>query len=185
MQRSKLYLNPKFSKLRTQLLRVLMENGVHAEATRAFQVERPVIDEKTFFWRALGHFQSDAIDRFLRLAGTDVTGAEENKEISSKIEGFDAVLVEFERLVIDGTDKVFSGARDFMENGARFRKFLGLREHESYELLASEAARAVKQGAVEIFIQGNLAGVEGRKGKVVTVLKFFPFEMKGVGGFFS
>src|SRR6266404_30147 len=125
MQRSKLYLNPKFSKLRTQLLRVLMENGVHPEAARAFQVERPVIDEKTFFWRALSDFQSDAIDRLFWLTGANVTGAEENKEVSSEIEGFNAVLVELERLVIDGADKVFPGVRDFIENGARFRIFLG------------------------------------------------------------
>src|SRR6266403_171661 len=185
MQRSKLYLNPKFSKLRTQLLRVLKPNGVHPKATRAFQVERPVIDEKTFFCRALRYFQSDAIDGLLGLTGANVTGAEENEEISAKIEGLNAVLVEFERLVIDGADKVFSGARDFVENGARFRIFLGLREHERDELLAAEAARAIEQSAVEIFIQSDLAGVEGRKGKIVTVLEFFPIEVECRGGFFS
>src|SRR5690349_12011394 len=185
MQRSKLYLNPKFSKLRTQLIRILMVNGVHPEAARAFQVERPVIDEKTFFGRALSHFQGDAIDGFLRLAGANITRAEENEEISSEIKGFDTVLVELERLVVDGADKVFSRARDFIENGARLWIFLGLREHECDELLAAEAARAIEQGAVEIFIQGDETGVEGWKGKIMAVLKFFPIEVECCGGFFS
>src|ERR1700757_4686988 len=167
MQRSKLYLNPKFSKLRTQLLRMLMVNNVHPEAARTFQVERPVIDEKAFFGSTLSDFQSDAIDGFLRLTGANITRAEKNKEISSEIEGFNAVLVEFERLVVDGADKVFSGARNFIENSARIRIFLGLREHERDELLAAEATRTVEQSAVEIFVQGDLAGVEGRKGKIV------------------
>src|SRR5205814_4478166 len=121
MQRSKLYLNPKFSKLGTQLLRILMVNGAHPETARAFQVERAVVDEKTFFGRALRLFQSDAVDGFLRLAGANVTGAEENKEISSEIEGLNAVMVKLERLIVDRADTVFSGARDFIENAARLR----------------------------------------------------------------
>src|SRR5216110_142339 len=185
MQRSKLYLNPKFSKLGTQLLRILMVNGAHPETARAFQVERAVVDEKAFFGRALRHFQSDAIDGFLRLAGANVTGAEENNEVSPKIEGFDAVLVEFERLVVDGADKVFSRARDFIENGARLRVFLGLRKHERDEFLAAEATRAIEQGAVEVFVQGDETGVEGWKRKIVAVLKFFPIEVECRGGFFS
>src|SRR5437016_183912 len=185
MQRSKLYLNLKFSKLGTQLLRILMVNGAHPEAARTFQVERAVVDEKAFFGRALRHFQGDAIDSFLRLTGANVTGAEENKEVSPKIEGFDAVLVEFERLVVDGADKVFSRARDFIENAARFWIFLGLREHECDELLAAEAARAIEQGPVEIFIQGDKTRVEGWKGKIMTVLKFFPIKAECCGGFFS
>src|SRR5438093_4169544 len=178
MQRSKLYLNPKFSKFRTQLVCVLMLNGVHPEAARACQVERPVIDEKTFFGRALRHFQGNAIDGFLRLTGANVTRAEKNKEIASKIEGFNAVLVEFERLVVYGADEIISRARDFVENGARFRILLGLREHERDELLAGETARPVEQGAVEIFVQGDLAGVEGWKRKIVAVLKFIPIEVE-------
>jgi len=185
MQRSKLYLNAKFSKLATQLLRVLMLNGVHPEAPRAFQVERTVIDEETFFGRALGDFQSDAIDRFLRLPGAKVTGTKKNEEVSPQIEGLNAELVEFERLVVDGADEILSGARDLIENGARIREFLGLRKHEGSELLAREAALAIEQGAVEILIQSDLAGVEGRKRKIVAVLKFLPIEVEGCGGFFS
>src|SRR5437879_7458124 len=145
MQRSKLYLNPKFSKLRTQLLRVLILNGIHPEAARTFQVERPVVDEKTFFWRALRHFQSDAVDGFLRLAGANVTGAEGNKEISSEIEGLNAVLVKLERLIVDGADKDISGARDFIENDAGAWICIGVREHDCDEFYQAVAARAREQ----------------------------------------
>src|SRR6267143_303500 len=93
MQRSKLYLNPIFSKLGTQLFRVLMLNSVHAQAPRAFQVQRPVINEKAVLWRALSDFQSDTKDHFFGLPGANVTGTEENKKISSKVEGLNAVLI--------------------------------------------------------------------------------------------
>ncbi|HSU88207.1 MAG TPA: hypothetical protein VLL56_05200, partial [Terriglobia bacterium] len=106
MQRSKLHLNPKFSKLGTQLFRVLMVNGVHPKAPRAFKVERPVVNENAFLRRTLGNFQSDAKDRLLRLARANVTRAEENEEISSKVEGLNAVLVELQWLIVDGAHKI-------------------------------------------------------------------------------
>src|SRR5947199_3449093 len=150
MQRSKLYLNAKFSKLGTQLLRVLMLNGVHPEAPRAFQVERTVIDEETFFGRALGDFQSDAIDRFLGLPGANVTGTKKNEEVSPQIEGLNAELVEFERLVVDSADEILSGARDLTETGARIREFLRLRKHEGRQLLAPEPALPKHQVADDL-----------------------------------
>src|SRR6266436_5753506 len=93
MQRPKLYLNPILSKLRTQLIGVLMVNGVHPEAARAFEIERPVINKKTLLGTALGDLQSHAKDGFFRLAGTHITRAEEDQKVSSKIEGLNAVLV--------------------------------------------------------------------------------------------
>jgi hypothetical protein len=152
MQRSKLYLNPILSKLGTQLLCVLMVNDVHPEAPGAFQVKSAVIDKKTLFWQALSDFQGDAKDHFFGLPVSHVTGAEENQKVSAKVEGLDAVLVQFQRLIINGTDKVFSGARDLIKNGAGLRVFLGLREHEGGELLAGECALAIEQGPVEIFV---------------------------------
>ena len=152
MQRSKLYLNPNLSKLGTQLICVLMVNGVHSEAPRAFEVQRAVIDEKARLRRALSDFERDPIDRLFGLAGPDVTGAKENLKVPAKVEGLDAVLVELQRFIIDGADKVFPGVRDLIKNGAGFRVFLGLREHEGCEFLASEGALAIEQGPVEIFV---------------------------------
>lgn len=68
MQRSKLYLNPIFSKLGTQLFGVLMVDGVHSQTPRALEVERPVVNENTLLRRTLGNFQSDAKDRLFGLA---------------------------------------------------------------------------------------------------------------------
>ena len=73
MQRSKLYLNPIFSKLGTQLLCVLMVNRVHAEAPRALQIQWPVIDEKALLWGALSDLQGDAKNHLFGLAGSHIT----------------------------------------------------------------------------------------------------------------
>ena len=101
------------------------------------------------------------------------------------MEGLNTVLVELQRLVIDGTDKVFPGAGYLIEDCSSLRVFLGLREHKSRELLASERARTIEQSPVEIFIQSDLPGVEGRERKIVAVLKFFPIQAKGARGFLS
>src|SRR5260370_12371809 len=185
MQGSKLYLNPIISKLRTQLLRVLIVDGIHPQAPRTIQVQRPVVNEKTLLRGALGDFQRDAKDRLLGLAGAHVTGAEENQKVSSKIEGLNAVFVELQRLIIDGADKVFPVARNLVQNGARLRVFFGVREHEGGELLAGEAELAIEQGPVEIFIQGDLSAVEGREREIVAVMKFLPIQVESVCGFFS
>ncbi len=102
MQRPKLYLNPIVSKLGTQLFGVLMLNGVHAQTPRALEVERPVVNEKALLRRTLGNFQRDTKDGLFRLAGANITGAEENEEISSKVEGLNAVLVELELARVSG-----------------------------------------------------------------------------------
>src|SRR5712664_3024009 len=161
-----------------------MVNGIHRQSPRGFQIERAVINEKTLLRGALCDFQRHAKDHLFRLAGSNVAGTEENEKVPSKVESFNAVLVELQRLVIDGADKVFPGARDLIEDGARLRVFLGLREHEGGEFLAREAARAIEQGLVEIFIQGDLSGVEGRKREIVAVLKFFPIQVKTLAASF-
>src|SRR5882762_2759653 len=71
-QRPKLYLNPILSKLRTQLLRVLMVNGIHPQTPRALQVQRPVINKKALLRFALRDFQSYAKDHLLGLSGSNV-----------------------------------------------------------------------------------------------------------------
>jgi hypothetical protein len=71
-----------------------MVNGVHPQAPGGFQIERPVINEKTLFRLALCDFQRHAKNHFLGFPGLKVTGAEENEKIIAKVEGFNAVLVE-------------------------------------------------------------------------------------------
>src|SRR5438445_10441627 len=84
-QRPKLYLNPILSKLRAQLHRVLMVNGVHPQAPRAFQVQRPVINEKTLPRLALRNSQGTPKNHLFGLPGSNITRAEENQKVSSKV----------------------------------------------------------------------------------------------------
>ena len=99
-------------------------NDGKTEAAWAFKIERAVVNEDAVFWGALSDGQGDAEDAFFRLARVDVTGAEENLEALAEVEGFDAVLIEFERFVVDGADEIFAGVRAGIENGAAARKFL-------------------------------------------------------------
>src|SRR6266566_1953531 len=69
----KTYLHAIFSKLRAQLFRVLVVNRIHPQAPRAFQVQRPVVDEETLFRRALCDLQRHAKDRFFGLSRPNVT----------------------------------------------------------------------------------------------------------------
>src|SRR5579859_6752515 len=180
-----LYLNAVFSKLRAELLGALVMNRVHAELPRAFQIQRAVVDEKTLFRRPLSDFQRHAKNGFFRFARADVARAEENQKIPSQIKGFDAVLIEFQRLVVEGSDKVFFCVGHFVKDRTRLRVFLGLGEHKSCELFARERAIAVEQRAIEVFIQSNQAAVKSRKRKVVAIPEFVPIEMKSGCGFFS
>jgi hypothetical protein len=60
-----------------------------------------------------------------------------------------------------------------------------LREHEGGEFFAGKFSGAVEKGAVEIFVDGNLTGVECGEGEIVAVLEFFVVEVKSVSGRFA
>jgi hypothetical protein len=159
-----------------------MMNGVHAQAAGAFQVERPVINEEALGRGALGDLEGHAKNQLLGLARSNVTGTEEDKKVPAKMELFNAILVELEGLVINGADEILSSSGELVEDGSGVWKFLGLGEHESCEFLAGKGARAVKQSAVQVFIQGNEAAIEGWEGKIVTILEFIPIQVKGGRG---
>src|SRR4030095_3276091 len=152
-----LYLNLQIVQVGAQLIgRPVVDDG-HAETARSFQVERPVINEDTLFGLALRDGESHTENVFRGLAGMDVAGTEEDLKASPKIERFDAILVQLERLVVDGADEVAIGGGALVENCAACGKLLGLSEHESGELFAREFARAVEKCAVEIFVERKLA----------------------------
>src|SRR5271167_2232912 len=106
----KLYRNTIGLELFTQLVGVLIVNGVHSQSTRAFKIERAVVNEQALRGRALGDSQREAENQFLGFARMHITGAEKNLEVLMELEGGDAVLVELERLVVYGADEIFSGA---------------------------------------------------------------------------
>src|SRR5207253_10976326 len=99
-------------------------NRVHPQARRAFQLQRPANKEKTLLRLALRNYQHDAKNLLFGLPGSNITSAEENEKVSSKVESLYAVLVELQRLVIDDPNKVFPGAREFIKNFACLRVFL-------------------------------------------------------------
>src|SRR6266446_5999235 len=178
----KLYLNLEISQVGSQLLWRLIVNNGKAETARAFKIERAVVDEDTFFRLALSDGERDTENAFFRFARVDVARAKENLETFAKVESFDAVLIQFERFVVDGADEILFGLHYGIENGARAGIFFGLREHKGGEFFAGNFSGAVEQGAVEIFVDGNLTGIECGKAQVMAVLKFFPVEVKRIGG---
>src|SRR5271165_1667463 len=158
-----------------------MVDAVHPQATRIFQIHGPVIYEDALFSRPLRYGQSDAKDGFFRFAGVEITGAEKSGEVAAKVEGFDAVVVQLQRLVIDRSDKILAGARGSGQDRASFRVFPGLGKHEGRELFAGERMRTVEKGAVKILVKGDLPGVESGKSQVVAILKVLPIQLKSVG----
>src|SRR6266849_1509037 len=173
------------SKLGTQLLRILMMDDVHSQTPGTFQIQRAVVDEKTFFGRALRNLESHAKDQFFRFARSNVAGAEEDQKISSKMKCLNAVLVELQRLIIDRADEILPRGSDLVEDRPSSRIFFRLGEHECGELLAGERARAIEQCSVQILIQGNEAGIECREREFMAVAKFLPVQVEGVCAFFS
>jgi len=181
----KLYLNPEVAQVALQLLWVLKVNGVEAELSRTLQVQRAIVYKDAFFDVSLRNFEGDAKNCGFWFARMDVAGAEEHGEIATKLERFDAVLIEFEWLVVDGADEVFAGGSDGVEDFARAGKRARLREHKRDELFACEGARAVEERAVQIFLESDLAAIEGGKGEVVAVGKFRPVELESLRRFFT
>jgi hypothetical protein len=181
----KLYLNLKISQVGSQLVWRLVVNNGKAEAAGAFEIERAVVDENTFLGPPLGDSKSDAEDAFFRFARVNVAGAEENLKAFAEIESFDAVLIQFEWFIVDGTDEILPGLHYGVENGTGAGKFLGLREHESGEFFTSELARAIEEGAVEIFVDGDLPGVERGESEIVAVLEFFVIDVEDFAGGFA
>ncbi len=181
----KLYLNLERLQFGSQLLWRLIVNDGKAEATWTLEVERAVIDENALFGAALGDGECDAEDAIFGLARMDVARTEKHLEASTKIESFDAILIEFERFVVDGANEIFFSLYDGIEDGARAWIFLGLREHEGGEFFAGEFSGAIEQSAIEIFVDGNLTCIECGKAQIVAVLKIFPVELESVGGGFA
>src|ERR1700690_701695 len=179
----RLYLNPNGFQVFPQLRCILMVNDVHAEAARVFQVQGAVIHKNALLRNALRDFQRDAINGLFWLAGIEVAGAEEGLKIFAEVKCFDAVLVQLQRLVIDGRHQVFAGLRERREHRAGVWILPGLRKHERGELFAGEGAGAVEEGAVQILVQSDLASVKRREREIMAVLKIFPIELERLGGF--
>src|SRR5262249_43291081 len=180
-----LYLNLQLAQVGAQLVRGLVVNDRHTQTAWGLEIKRPVVNEQAFLRTSLRDREGDAKDPFLGLARMDVAGAEEDLETAAKMEGFDAVLIQLERLVVDGADEVAVRGGALVEHRANRGKFIGFGEQESSELLKCKFAGAVEKRSVQIFVQGKLAGVECREGKFVAILKILPVQMEGFARFLA
>src|SRR5271167_2961009 len=178
----KLYLNPEGFQVGKQLRRVLMMNHVHAQSSGVFQVQRAVVNKHAFFRGPLGYFERDTENRFLRFTRVQVTGAEKSGEVFSQMKCLDAILVQFQRLVVNGRNQVFARARCRGKDRPGLGIFLGLRKHERGELFPRKCTRPIKQCAVEILVQADLPRIKRRKREIMAILKIFPIELKGLCG---
>ena len=153
-------------------------NRSETELAWAFEIQRAVVNEDAFLGDAPGDFERDFENRRFGLARVNIAGAEKHEKVAVEFKGFDAVFVQFERLVVDGADKIFFGIRNRVQHFARARKRLGLRIHEGNEFFARKRTWAIEKRPVEILLHRNLARVKSRKRKVVAIGELFPIEMK-------
>ena|SRR5438552_13802721 len=79
----KLYLNLKISQVGSQLFWRLIVNNGKAEAARAFEIERAIVNEDALFGHALGDCKRYAEDTFFGFARMDVAGTEKDLEASA------------------------------------------------------------------------------------------------------
>src|SRR5208283_4223710 len=160
-----------------------MVNYVHAEAPGIFQVQRAIVNEDATLRCALRHLQCDAVNGLFRLARIQVAGAEEKLKIVAQLEGLNAILVEFQRFIVDRSNEILPRPCQGRQDGASLRKLSGLRKHEGGEFFPGERARPVEEGAIQVLVEGDLARVKSGERKIVAVLEILPIELEGLGSF--
>jgi hypothetical protein len=161
----------------------LVVNHTHPQTAGALKIYWPIIDEYALLRRPLRDLESDAKDRFFGFTRTHIAGATEDRKLSAQMKSLDAVLVQLQGLIVDGTDEILAGACGVSQHRARIRIFFRLRKHEGGKVFAAKRSGAIEKRSVEILVQRDLAAIEGRKSEVVPVLKFFVIELECRGGF--
>src|ERR1700757_2945439 len=160
-----------------------MVNDLHPQATGIFEVKRAVVDEDGTLRGTLRYLQRDPVNGLLRFASAQVAGSEKSLKLLAQAERLNAVLVQLTRLIVNGRYIILPAARHIRKHSPRIRILLGLREHERGELLPGEGAGAVEERAVEILIEGDLAGVKGREREIMAFPKFLPVQPKRLSRF--
>src|SRR5260221_4050631 len=163
--------------------RFLVMDHVHLQSPRALQIQRAVVNEHAFLRRTLRYFQRDAEDFLFRLPCVQVTGAEKNLKILAQAKRLDSIVVQFQRLIINGCDEILLDTRDIAKQLPRLGILLRLSKHERGIFLAGKRPGPVKQGSVQILIQSDLSHIERGKRQVVPLAELFQVQLKGLGGF--
>jgi hypothetical protein len=111
-----------------------------------------------------------------------IARTEKDLKVAAQIELRDAIFVQLERFVVNRPDEEFIFASDGIEHRAGFRILLGLREHEPLEVFGRKTALSIEKRAIQVFIDRDVSGIEGREGKIVAVVELVPVEVEGVNG---
>src|SRR5260370_32711756 len=121
-----------------------------AELGRILEIQRTVIKDQALLRRALGHPKRQPIKSLVRLAQSNITGAEEQRKVAPQLKCLDSIFIEFTRLVVDGRKEVTARFCNVRQNRASIRIFSRLRKHKPRELPPSEPLRPAKTCALKI-----------------------------------
>jgi hypothetical protein len=143
-RRLTLYLNAVLLQITAELLGILIVDGIDAQSPRGLEIQSTVVDEHALLRRPLGNLECHAKNHLFGLARMHVTRTEENQKIAAQVKRLNAVLIEFQRFVINRSDEVFAGLRGLFQERSRLWEFLGLREHEGRELFPGKRAGSIK-----------------------------------------
>jgi len=158
--------------LLAQLIWVLHLDGVHSKARGGVQVQRAIVDETALLRWALGDLEGQAVDCVFRLAQSHKAGACEKAEDFAQTKGLNAEQIQFLRFIVDGRHQVLTRSAQVSRQLESLWIGLRQREHERLELIQSEGSWTVENRALEIFLQGDFAALEGRRQHLVAAFEF-------------
>src|SRR3989449_10068200 len=90
---------------------------------RSLEIQRTVINEQALLRRTLGHLQRQPIKSLVRLAQSNITGAEEQRKVAPQLKCLDSIFVEFTGLVVDGRKQITPRFCNVRQNRASFLIF--------------------------------------------------------------
>src|SRR5207302_954071 len=90
----------------------------------------------------------------------------------------DAIKIEVSRFVVDGAHKILSGTCQRLREGEDVRHGLRQGKHEVPKGVAREGTSAVENGAVEVFVEGDLSALERRHYHFMPVVEFLFVQME-------
>src|SRR5208282_168985 len=145
---------------------------VHSQARGTVQIQGTIVDKTTLLGRPLRNLEGEVVDSVFRLAQSDETGAYEKAEDLAQAEGLNTKQIQFFRFIVDGGHQVSARVAEILSQlqspGLRLRE----REHVLFESIEGEGSRAVEDGALQVFLQGDFAALERRDQHLMAAFEF-------------
>src|SRR5208282_1773869 len=148
------YPDPEVYQRRAELLEVLKPDCPQIKLQRGLHIDGPIIDENALSGVATGNSQGVAVDVLVRLDLAEVAGGQERFEDGAEPEGPHPMLVQLARL----------------------------REHEGLEVVRGEGSPGVEDGFLDVRLETEPAGLEGRFHHAVAGMKIATVEPKSLDG---